>query len=101
MTGYRLTDTAEEELRGILQFIAQQDGIARALHVHDKFLQIFEGIAAAPGIGFRRPHLTGDTLRWHPVFRFLILYEPDTSPLTILRILHGARDLDRIFQKEQ
>ena len=94
---YAVTQTAEEELRAILKFIAEKDGIDRALHVHDKFLEIFEAVAASPNAGFRRPNLTGDSLRWRRLFRFLVIYDPESSPVTILRILHGARDLERLL----
>jgi antitoxin ParD1/3/4/toxin ParE1/3/4 len=97
MSRYLLTETAEEELRGILGFIAEESGQARALHVLDALESAFEALAAAPGIGHHRSQLTGTTLRWWPVFRFQVLYDPESRPLTVLRILHGSRDLDRIF----
>ena len=53
-----------------------------------------------PGIGFKRPHLTGERVRWHTVFRFVVIYDPQASPVTVLRVLHGMRDLDRILHPE-
>ena len=104
MTGrsasYELTVTAEEELASILRYIAEQDSVDRALHVHDKFTQAFESLAATPGMGFKRPHLTGTRVRWHPVFRFVVIYDPESSPVMILRVLHGMRDLDRILHPD-
>jgi hypothetical protein len=35
------------------------------------------------------------------VFRFQVLYDPDSQPLTVLRILHGSRELDRIFGRSE
>lgn len=73
MKGYVLTQTAEEELRAILKFVAEQDGYSRVIHLHDKFIETFETIAATPNAGFRRPRLTGDTVRWRILFRFLVI----------------------------
>lgn len=98
MSGYLLTETAEADLDEILGFIAERDGKARALHVLDHLLDAFERLTASPGMGFHRRQLTGTELRWWPVFRFLILYDPQSSPLMILRVLHGARDLERLFR---
>ena len=100
MSRYLLTETAEDELREILAFIAERDGKGRAERVLVHFLDAFENLASSPGIGHHKRHLTGDALRWWPVFRFLVLYDPEAEPLTVMRILHGARDLDRIFGGE-
>ncbi len=98
MIRYLLTATAEGELGEHLRFISEGSGKTRALHVLENFEEAFERIAASPGIGYRREQLTGPELRWWPVFRFLVLYDPTSKPLTVLRVLHGARDLERIFQ---
>ena len=97
MAGYLLTAAAEEDLAEIVRFIAQSDGVGRASHVLEAFLEAFDTLTFTPGMGYRREHLTGATLRWWPVLRFQVLYDPETDPLTVMRIVHGARDLDRIF----
>jgi plasmid stabilization system protein ParE len=52
-------------------------------------------LAKRPGIGHRRRDLCTDTcVRFHTVrIWYLIVYEIDTEPLRIVRILHGARDV--------
>ncbi|MEM1201719.1 MAG: type II toxin-antitoxin system RelE/ParE family toxin [Acidobacteriota bacterium] len=97
MSRFLLTETAEGDLEEILAFIVERDGVGRAEHVLGHFLDAFDNLAASPRIGHRKRYLTGDALRWWPVFRFLVLYDPDASPLTVMRIVHGARDLDQIF----
>jgi plasmid stabilization system protein ParE len=98
MSGYRLTESAEADLVDILTFIADRDGYDRALHVHERFLDAFEALAASPGIGNRKPHLTPEAVRWWPVFQFLVVYDAERTPIDILRVLHGARDLARLFE---
>ena len=99
MSRYLLTETAEGELEEILDFIAERDGKERAETVLVRFLDVFENLASSPGIGHHKHDLTGEALRWWPVFRFLVLYDPEVEPLVVMRILHGARDLNRIFSE--
>ena len=95
--GFQLTRTAEDDLREILQFIARRDGTERALHVHARFFGAFEAMAAMPSAGRKRPGLTGEQVRWWRVFRWLVIYEPASRPVTILRVIHGARIVDDLF----
>lgn len=94
---YELTEAAEDELLEILEDISDRDGVSRALHVHSKFLKAFELLAYQPGSGTRRPKLTGERVRWWPVFKWLVIYDPETSPLMILRVLYGGRELKKLF----
>lgn len=96
---YRLTEQAENELGEILQYVAQKDGVERALNVHGKFLGAFEHLAAMPNAGSRRMALTGDQVRWWTVFKWVVIYDPGT-PITILRVIHGAREFDRILRPD-
>lgn len=47
-------------------------------------------LAQMPGMGLRED-LTDEPLRFWPVYSYLIIYRPETQPLEIVRILHGAR----------
>ena len=98
--GYRLTGAAEDDLSEILLYVAEHDGAGRALHVHAKFVEAFERLASTPGAGAKRPELTGDRARWWTVFRWIVFYDPETSPITILRVVHGARELDLILRPD-
>ena len=52
-------------------------------------------IGGRPGIGRRHPVLLGKRYRlWSLAgFPYLLVYDPDTQPPQILRVLHTARDL--------
>ena len=95
--GYQLSRTAEDELGEILFYVAEQSGVDRALHVHVSFVEAFEHLAEMPASGSKRTEITGDRVRWWRVFDWIVLYDWESLPLTILRIIHGARDLDRIL----
>ncbi len=99
MSRYTLTASAEADILDILQFIASRDGADRALHVYDKLIAAFETLAASPAIGTRKPHLTDSAVRWWPVFRLLVVYDAERSPIDILRVIHSARDLPAMFEK--
>jgi toxin ParE1/3/4 len=94
---YRLTATAERDIEQILEFIARRDGVGRALSVQGSLEKMFRAIVRSPGSGRKRPHLTGQNIRWRTVFHYLVLYDPGSRPITMLRVLHGARDIDRIL----
>lgn len=54
-----------------------------------------ERLATRPQLGRRRPELLPDPFRfWSlPRFGLLLVYDPTTSPATILRVLNTAQDL--------
>jgi len=41
-----------------------------------------------------------DGLRSFPVGRYVIFYRPIPKGIEIVRVLHGARDLDAIFRSD-
>ena len=52
---------------------------------------------ARPRVGRRRPDLLGGPYRFWSLIRFsyLLVYDPQTDPVQILRLLHTKRDLPR------
>ena len=54
-------------------------------------------LAENPGIGHVRSDLTDEDVRFWPVFKYLVIYRPETAPLEIVRVLHGRRDVERIL----
>lgn len=65
----------------------------------------FERLASMPGLGGSRP-LTNPVLqglRSHPVRGFpnhVIFYLPTGDGIEVVRVLHGARDIDTILEAE-
>ena len=50
-----------------------------------------------PGVGHVREDLTGRPVKFWPVYSYLIVYDPETEPIQILRVLHGMRDVEEIL----
>jgi plasmid stabilization system protein ParE len=52
-----------------------------------------ELLSKNPHVGHKRPDLTDEPVRFWPIRgQYLVIYLPDTEPLKIVRILHGAQD---------
>lgn len=46
-----------------------------------------------PGIGHFRDDIADRSLKFSRVFDYLVAYRHESSPVAIIRIIHGARDL--------
>ena len=42
--------------------------------------------------------ITDEPMKFWRVFSCLIVYDPDTRPIGIARVLHGSRDLKAMFR---
>jgi len=66
----------------------------------DDFIDLIDAklqnLSRQPGLGRRREELAAG-LRSFPVGRYVIFYLQVQDCLQIVRILHGARDLDAVF----
>ena len=51
-----------------------------------------------PGLGHVREDLTGRPLKFWPVYSYLVVYDPETKPIQIIRVLHGMRDIEDILR---
>ena len=91
---YRLTPKAEADLAAIGDYIAADNPRAAA-----RFLDTIETqcrrLGANPNLGPRRPEIAPDMHLW-PVGKYLILYRVATGGIEVVRVAHGARDLERI-----
>lgn len=96
------TDEALDDVIKISDYIAEQS----SMNASDRFLaatkQAFSQLADMPGIGVRRdygnPAYVNMRMWPMPGYRnYLIFYQTTDEELQILRVLHGARDLNQIF----
>jgi antitoxin ParD1/3/4/toxin ParE1/3/4 len=54
-------------------------------------------LSQRPGTGHWRKDLGSESVKFFPVYSYLIVYRPDTNPLQIVSILHGRRDVGRLL----
>jgi toxin ParE1/3/4 len=89
---------AETDLEDIWWYIAQNN-----LLDADKFLDRLQEkllkLAEFPQMGTSRDELR-PSLRSFSAGNYLVFYFPLSDGIDIVRILHGARDLEAIFQSE-
>jgi plasmid stabilization system protein ParE len=92
MKRFRLSPEAASDIREIWRYIAA-DSIKAARKVR---LELFDGcqrLANNPRIGHTRTDLTDQPVLFYPIGSYLIVYDPKAKPLSIVRVVHGARDV--------
>lgn len=94
---YRLTPSAQQDVDQITDFIAE-DNIEAALRVHDALEEAFRHLAEMPGVGHTRADLTVRPVKFWRVYSYLVVYDPASTPLTVIAVLHGARDVSNLLQ---
>ncbi|MCC6360132.1 MAG: type II toxin-antitoxin system RelE/ParE family toxin [Phycisphaerales bacterium] len=94
---YFLTPIATRDLDEILEYLVERGGSRAALHLHAAFADGFVKIAARPEFaGHLRTDLADESLRVLAVSSYLVIYRLGTQPVEIVRVIHGARDLNRL-----
>ncbi len=95
MSHYQFTPQAVGDLFEIWTYIAR-DNLEAANRVEDAVYKTCDLLVEGPLRGKIREDLTKLPLRFWTVQSFpnyIIVYDPATRPLQIIRILHGSRDI--------
>jgi len=99
MRRYTVTPLAKADLREIFRYIAKDNlpAAERLLEqLHDRFAQV----ARNPQSGELRPSI-GEGVRSVSVGNYVIIFRPNKKKLQIVRVIHGARDIETIFRKSE
>jgi toxin ParE1/3/4 len=89
---------AKADVLSIGRNIAEQSqSRATAFRFLDRIDDKIKFLARHPLAGEARPDLAAD-VRVFPVGNYVIFYRPVDEGIEVLRVLHGARDIPRIFQ---
>jgi toxin ParE1/3/4 len=94
MTRLVVTADAEADTSEILTYLARKAGHRVADNYGRRFRIMIERLVDMPGIGAPRPTL-GPNARIAIVYPYILIYDytPDDDTLTLLRILHGRRNV--------
>lgn len=92
MYDFVLTPEALDDLIGIQDYIAQDNPNA-ASRVIDECFESFAKLAESPFIGHKREDLTSHEVRFWSLYSYVIIYDANTRPLSIVRVLSGYRDI--------
>jgi len=85
---------AETDLVEIWQFIGRDDPRAADRQL-DRIEAQCQLLASNPRLGRLRPEIAQDARAW-VVGRYLILYRAVDDGVEIVRVVHGARDMEQI-----
>ncbi|HMD55521.1 MAG TPA: type II toxin-antitoxin system RelE/ParE family toxin [Phycisphaerae bacterium] len=97
MKQFFLTPAAEADLAEILDFLCEESPVA-AERVLIKIHAAIRKLTENPLLGHLREDLADEPLRFWNVYSYLIVYRAKTSPLQIVRILHGMRNIREILE---
>ncbi len=67
-------------------YFGEQDGVELAEPLYDSGIRRLKGLRRAPVRGFES---------------HLVFYLPPEAGIDLIRVLHGARDIDNIFAEEE
>lgn len=73
------------------------DNLQAAIRFVELLEEKFQLLAASPGMGRPRPDL-GTELRGFPVDGYVIFYRETDRGIDVVRVLHGARDIESLFR---
>lgn len=98
MPRLEITPQAQFDLDDIWLYVASSSGSVDAGdRILDRLYASIRGISENPGIGHLREDLTAKRLRFFSVFSYLIVYREAEDAVEILRILHGAREVEELL----
>jgi toxin ParE1/3/4 len=92
----RISPRASADLTEIWSYIAD-DSVANADAFIDKLDETIQMLANQSGAGRRREELAPGILSF-PFGRYVIFYHGNQDAIEIVRVLHGARDIQTIFE---
>lgn len=91
----RKTALAEEDLEEIWLYIAADNIVAADALLH-KLVAKSVLLASNPEVGRSRPEIH-EGLRGVPVGNYILFYRPEHGGIELIRVLHGARDIDALL----
>lgn len=95
MTRYVVSPQARADIKEICRYIAR-DSRQAAGRVNKLFCDKFKFLARHPFVGQTRPELAAD-LRSFSAENYVIFFRPIIDGVQVVRVLHGSRDIDAIF----
>ena len=101
MSDFLIAPAARSELDEIWDYYAVElQNPDAADRIRDEIFNAFDKLAQMPGMGHSRRDLAAEPLRFWPVRSYLIIYRGEKRPIEIVRVLHGARDVQAILGGE-
>lgn len=96
---YVVTTAASRDLRIIAYYIRDREGGRVANRITARLHDVMAFLADNPGTGHVRHELVDDGYRAWTVWSYIIIYDPTKNPIRVVRILHGARDIQSEMER--
>jgi len=96
---FRVSKRAHRDLDSIWRYVARKSGIETAEKVDSEIHKAVKLLSNFPGMGHEREETRGKPYRFWKIYSYLIVYRTEGRNLIVVRVVHGARDLKRIFGK--
>ncbi len=98
MKRFTLSPEAKQDIREIRRYYLKVADVRVARHVLEAIERACDFIARRPGAGHERADLTDLPVKFWQVFSYFVVYDPVSSPIEIVRVLHTSRDLETLFR---
>jgi len=96
MNQFYLSPIAEQDIDEIVTYLAQEN-VDAAMKLLDSLYKSLDLLASNPMMGHKREDLTDRAVRFWPFkWHYLIVYK-DSSPIEIVRVLSGYRDVSSLL----
>ena len=96
MTNYFLSLAAELDIDEIISFLAEENPSAAYTFLEEVY-EAMNTLADNPGMGYKREYIKNKNIRFWPFkWHYLIIYA-DNSPIEIIRVLSGYRDIPNLL----
>jgi toxin ParE1/3/4 len=97
---HRVAPTAERDLDDIWDYVAKESGsIDIANRLIDALTDRFFLLAGFPYLGRSRNEELGICCRSFAVGEYVIVYAVEIEDVLILRVVHGRRDIETMFDR--
>jgi len=97
---YNLSAEAKQDLADIRAYLTEEGGARVARQVLKQIKDALDFLSRTPGAGHLREDLTDASVKFWPVFSYLIIYKPGPRPIGIVRVVHSSRDLARLLSQD-
>jgi len=94
---YVLAAEAALDLAQIWRYVKKNASIEMADRVESVIRGKIVYLAGRPGGGHWRKDLTGEPVKFFSIYSYLIVYRPETSPLQVVAIIQGHRDVEQML----
>jgi antitoxin ParD1/3/4/toxin ParE1/3/4 len=96
---FQLTQDAILDIDAIWLYLLEKEGMETADRIVTELFKGFYKLAEIPNSGHRRADLSSRNVLFYRIFSFLVIYQPGSSPLQILGVLHGKRNVSRLLKQ--